>query len=60
MAQISRQNFSFTSEFQDLILACVLKRPEFVRYAALIDPKYFTGVTAKLTARAIFSYHKDN
>jgi replicative DNA helicase len=58
MAQISRETFNFTQDFQDLILACVLKRPEFVKYASVIEAKYFSGPIATITARAIFAYYK--
>jgi hypothetical protein len=58
MAQISRETFGFTQDFQDLILACVLKQPEFNKYATLLSSKFFTGSVSTLTARAIFDYHK--
>lgn len=58
MARISRETFNFTQDFQNLILACVLKRPEFAKYAAVIKPMFFTGSVSTLTARAIFDYHK--
>jgi hypothetical protein len=58
VAKVSRETFGFTQDFQDLILACVLKRPEFVKYASVINPKFFTGSVSTLTARSIFDYHK--
>lgn len=47
----SRENFNFSQEFQDLVLACILRRAEFMRYSTIIDAKYFNGVISTLTAR---------
>jgi hypothetical protein len=58
VAKISREQFNFTEGFQHLVLACLLRKPDFARYASLISAKYFTGSISTITALGIFKYHK--
>jgi hypothetical protein len=59
VARISRETFNFSQDFQDLILACVLRRAEFREYASVLSYKYFSGVVSTKLARKIFKYHKE-
>lgn len=54
MIKLERERFNFTSSFQDLILACWIKKPSsFLKYGSILDPKYFSGTLSMLTAKAI-------
>ena len=60
MAELSREQFNFSQDFQDLILACILRRPEFIKYAQLVLPKFFSGVLRYRTARCVFDYYAEH
>ncbi len=54
---MSWAKFNFTNEFQDMLLACVIRMPlEFWTYTDIIRPEYFNGVDAFETAFALDLY----
>lgn len=49
--------FVLTTEFQDLVLACLLRHPgDMLKYDRVLDPKYFSGVYATEIARVSLKY----
>ena len=58
MAKLSREQFNFSEDYQDLVLACVLRHSEFSKYSSILDPKMFSSVISTLIARKVFDYHK--
>lgn len=53
------EQFNFSSDFQDLILAALVKYPsKFLAYGNIIDPRYFEGVHATSAARAALKYYR--
>lgn len=53
-------SFSFTQEYQDLLLACLVRHGgEFAYCATELKPNYFTGVQATIVARCLTAYHTD-
>jgi len=55
---IASEQFAFSEEFQNLVLACCIRHPEkFNTYGGVLKSKYFTGVQATIAAQAILGYH---
>lgn len=51
------EQFDFSAQFQDLLLACVIKHPDdFAIYSSVLAPSQFIGVLATHTAKAVFSH----
>lgn len=49
--------FVLTTEFQDLVLACLLRHPsDMLKYDRVLNPKYFSGVYATEIARCTLDY----
>ena len=47
----------FREDFQDLLLACMMREPErFTFLASAVKPKYFTGVQPTLAARCMLEH----
>jgi len=54
----NKSNYTFTPEFQDLLLACLLRYPaRFLAYQGIVQPQYFQSVAATVTAKAAFDYN---
>lgn len=54
---MSWENYNFTNEFQDAILACMIKYPdEFWSFGDIMRPQYFNGVDAAEIAFALKDY----
>lgn len=54
----SRESFNFSSDFQDLILACLIKEPAKFGFLMFnMSPKHFTGLTATIVSEALLTYH---
>ncbi len=54
------EKFNYSSDFQDLVVACVLKHPDkFIYYTELIKPGYFNGLERIVAMRAIIDYQTD-
>lgn len=52
-----REEFDFSNNFQDLILACLIRHPDkFYRFGTIIKSKYFMGVQATIVARSAIEY----
>ena len=52
------ETFNFTPEFQNLILACLVRHPEkFTRYGQILNPRHFIGSHATLLARLALEYN---
>ena len=48
------ENFNFSSDYQDLILACWMRFPEkFDMYGGIMREEYFSGMNSRLTAKCI-------
>ena len=57
MSSTSRQTFNFGSDFQDLILACLVKQHEqFSFLITNLASSHFTGLTATVVADSLLSY----
>lgn len=53
------EQFNFSADFQDLVLACLIKYPKkFMAYGNIIDARYFEGVHATSACRAALKYYK--
>lgn len=53
------EQYNFTSEFQDLILACLIRHSEkFFAFGEIIKPEYFTGSAAIETVFKLQDYRK--
>lgn len=51
------EEFNFTSDFQDLIIACAIKHPEkFTMYGDVIKTEYFSGINAQIAWRSLSDY----
>jgi KaiC/GvpD/RAD55 family RecA-like ATPase len=51
------KSFEFREDFQDLLLACMMREGEhFIYVAPAIKPKYFTGVQPTLAAECMLDY----
>jgi replicative DNA helicase len=51
--------FNFSSDFQDLVLACAIRHHDkFESHANILQPEYFTGIHAFRTARLALDYRK--
>jgi len=49
--------FKFTDDFQNLILACLVRHPdEFLYIGNILKPAYFNGVIASVTAKECLRY----
>lgn len=54
----NKSTYAFTPEFQDLLLACLLRHPaRFLAYQGIIQPQYFQSVAATVAAKAAFDYN---
>lgn len=54
---MSWENYNFSNEFQDTILACMVKFPkEFWSFGEIMRPQYFNGVDAAEVAFALRDY----
>lgn len=52
------ETFDFTSEFQNLVLACWIRHPEkFLCYGPILNPRSFSGVQSTLTASALYKFY---
>jgi replicative DNA helicase len=55
------EKYHFDDEYQDLLLACIIKHPEkFLNYGGVINSGYFEGIERISTARALLAYWKEN
>jgi len=55
------ERYNFSAEFQDLLLACIMKHPKlFLHNAGTLNSAYFAGVERTATARALFAYWRKN
>lgn len=55
------EQYSFSADYQDAILACLIDFPEkFIAYAHILNSAFFTGVERVATARALFAYWGKN
>jgi hypothetical protein len=53
--------FSFTNDFQDLVIACLIRKPDkFFDAPLILKPKYFHGVQAGITCRCALEYFEKN
>lgn len=53
------ERYNFSSDFQDLILACVCRFPErFVGVDTILQSRYFTGVNSGTVAELALEYYK--
>ncbi len=53
------QNFPYTAEYQNLLIACLVeKSAEFEWIAPELRPNYFTGSQPTVVARCLIEYHK--
>lgn len=53
------EEFNFTADFQDLVLACLIKYYEkFTGFGDIIKPEYFWGPIAAQTCEALQTYQK--
>lgn len=56
-----KERYNFTTEFQELILACIIKHPDnFIFVNNVLKPSYFTSIIAQSTARTILEYIENN
>lgn len=52
--------FSTGEDFQELLLACILRHPDqFAAYVPVIKPGFFTGVQSTLVARCMVDYYRE-
>jgi hypothetical protein len=55
------ERYNFSGDFQDLLLACIMKHPKlFLHNAGTLNSCYFSGVERTATARALFAYWRKN
>lgn len=55
------EKYTFSDEYQDAILACLIAHPQkFMPYAGILNSAYFSGVQRIATARALFAYWRKN
>ena len=55
------EKYDYASEYQDQILACIVKHPEkFTCYAGVLNSAYFSGTARIVAARTILKHWKDN
>jgi len=55
------QSFQFTADFQNLILACLIKHPDrFFKFCSVLKPSYFEGVPATVVSRCAIDYFKEH
>lgn len=55
----AKQVYSFPPEFQDLLLACIIRCPaKFLSYQGIIKPQYFQSVPATVTAKVAFDFNQ--
>jgi hypothetical protein len=55
------ERYNFSGDFQDLLLACIMKHPKmFLHNAGTLNSAYFEGVERTATARALFAYWRKN
>ena len=48
------ERYNFSSDYQDLILACWMRHPEhFVLYGSVVSPIYFSGVNSQYAAECV-------
>lgn len=54
---VAKESFNFTSDFEDLVLACLVAQAEkFHRYGSILSAKHFTSVVAVTVADAVLGY----
>lgn len=55
-----RDVFTTGEDFQELLLACILRHPDqFAAYVPVIKPGFFTGVQSTLVARCMVDYYRE-
>jgi len=53
--------FTFTEDFQNLILACLIKHPDrFFKFVSVLKPSHFEGVPATVVSRCAIDYFLKN
>lgn len=53
------ETYNFTSDFQDAILACLIRYPdEFYAFGEIIKPEYFSGAAANETVHRALEYKR--
>jgi replicative DNA helicase len=55
------EKYPFDTEFQDMLLACIIKHPDkFLYNANTLNSAYFSGAPRVATSRALFKYWREN
>jgi hypothetical protein len=58
MPSVASEQFNFSPQFQDLIIACLVKEQETFGFLALnLSPKHFSGLVATVVAGALLDYY---
>jgi len=59
LQRVQPVGYNFTNDYQDLLLACLIRYPdEFRAYGDIIKPEYFSGASACETALRLLEYQK--
>lgn len=56
---MERQTYNFASDFEDLVIACMIGHPDrFIGYVGVIEPGHFNGMHAFLCVQALTDYYQ--